>query len=331
VADGFRWLEHVEQEVAPSLDRYDSEGQATVVDMLLRPARYYQRIVETCEAKVGALSRHVSMEIKVAPPATGSTTGATLDMTDTRRTSSTSSTRSPRPSSVIVSETEHLEIARGVGATGTHRSSMLALPLIRARRETLLDNLDVFDASGRSLGVLSHDEHQGFASVLLLSHALALLCLDGPTSEATETTRQVLDRLCSIPFLCTDDARTEIVEIFSRIRQKVEQGGASSDPLLRLLDSSSMYQLCRLLAEYYLVLIEVPRDETGRVLVKYSYDSQFLENTNENAIERFRGWLVTGRIVSELMPASWSNATAITYGCRARTTTTSIDRTSLHP
>jgi hypothetical protein len=212
--------------------RYSALARASAMLILLKPRRWIHRVVESFEVDNFTVRQQVSLHMTL-PFGRG---------------------------------TPELQGSERPGA----EAQDLVVPILTVQRGKLIDNLDVFDASDRSLPVLSHGEHQEFSQRILEVLAIA----ESGRSETTalkDLSRDAVEAvvaLTSIPILEPSRAQHVCDDFFS---ERVNE----SDDLCRLRASRQLHKLASLLVRHYFVLVEVRAAVGSRCLIKYGYDATF--------------------------------------------------------
>jgi len=231
---------------AHRFEQYDVDGRLAALALLINPRRWIHRIVESFETSDYVVRRHVSMHFTLPV------------FTDNSPQKGNGKNFSVFPPAVV--------------------------PIMFAKRGTLLDNLDVLDAGDRRLPVLCHGEHQEFARILL--ERLAILEAGEEytsVSDLSADARAKVSSLVDIPDLEVAEAGKRVSEFFNN-----EAESRGSEDLERICRSTRLRDFAHILASHYVLLTEVNAALGSRNLIKYVYDSPYATNLNPGPWERIR-------------------------------------------
>lgn len=150
------------------------------------------------------------------------------------------------------------------------RESRSLIYLMRGERGQLFDNLDVRDASGRSLSVLSQDENKDLASLLLQTQYSAALQRATINADRLDYAYRLGQFISSIPLMTIAGARRTF-DRYLRTAEPMAELGITG------VDYERLRRLANFLCDRFLVSAEVECGPLDKALVKYSFDTRYRE------------------------------------------------------
>ena len=218
----------------PLTDRYNTEVISSYLTLFHSHADHVHRVTDTIQVEGNTLRRSITLDLTVP---------AGKELIQSARSDA-------HPD---------LQVSRG---------QISLIPIMRARRGRLFDNLDVRDASGRALPVLSQAENKALASALLetefregASGGLDVLTL---AWRAAST-------IAAIPYLVPSTA-VWVYERYFKSPQTLARFGITGEDWRRLNELASFF------CDRFLITAELEAAPLDRVLLKYSYDNMYRED-----------------------------------------------------
>jgi len=170
----------------------------------------------------------------------------------------------------------------------------LLVPVTQVQRDVLVDNLDVEDASGRSLPVLSRIEtHQLYGVLIEAAFNTAFALREGVVEEQRRDEPGDFERLLMtrakaslsrIPVVPQEEATRIFRALFS------DEKWADTEPVFaRIHDNANLRALAAFFSSNTIKIAELRGVVPGeRLVLKYSYDAYY-ENTESKTLSRVFG------------------------------------------
>lgn len=153
-------------------------------------------------------------------------------------------------------------------ANANHGRSLI--PLMRARRGRLFDNLNVVGADGRSLSVLGQRENKVLASLVLRSEFRRSIVVGLTDVDRFDRISRVGRAISLIPIVSEPYSKLLYRRYFSD-KTTLEEFGVHAGSW------QALEKLARFLCERYLTTAEVSAGPLEKVVIKYSYDTHYRE------------------------------------------------------
>jgi hypothetical protein len=233
----------------PITERYNDAVIGSYLTIFHNHADHVQRVTDTIQVEGSTLRRSITLDLTVP---------AGKELTESRRAN-------PLAEELA---TGRLPSSGPRPELRTMGSQMSLLPVMRGLRGRLFDNLDVRDAAGRALPVLSQAENKALASTLL-------------ETEFTEGASGGLDMLAlawraastiaAIPYLPPTTAAWVYGRYF-KDPETLARFGITGESWRYLNELASFF------CDRFMITVELDAAPLDRVLLKYSYDNMYRED-----------------------------------------------------